>query len=68
MPKFKSNFLNYLAPLAALQSIAQIFLLAAGATPEESLLSVCLATCLAPLFSRRAWFVYKQAYSLNLKS
>lgn len=63
----KSKFLNYLAPLAALQSIAQVFLLAAGASPEEALLVVCLATGLAPLFSRRAWFVYKQAYSLNLK-
>jgi hypothetical protein len=51
-----------LAPLVVIQAIAQLFLIAAGATVEEAALTVATAALLAPLFSRRAHLVYRQAF------
>lgn len=55
-----------LAPLAAIQAIAQLFLIAAGATVVEASLTVALLACLAPMVFPAALTVYRQAFTPSL--
>jgi hypothetical protein len=54
--------IRHLAPLVAAQAIAQLFLIAAGASVEEAAITVATVALLAPLFSRQAHLVYRQAF------